>query len=185
MTLGRRTLLAAMLVGALLVPAAATAGNGNGHGNGPPPWVGAGSGGAKANGTPAWAAQGNGQAKKAEKAQARLDRKAARAEDTPTEGDGPRHENPAWICKFERESLGTDGFAAQYGDAPNAFGKCVSREAHERDGVTAPDEGTVEEPGESQEGQPEDGVLISEDDSALVEALAALQSLLEALRQIL
>jgi hypothetical protein len=182
MTLGRKTLLAATLAGALLVPAgAATAGNGNGNGNGPPAWAGSGSGGAKANGKPAWAGQGHGQAKKAEKAQAKLERKTARAADTATDEEGPKHQNPAWVCKFERESLGADGFAAQYGDAANAFGKCVSREAHERDGVTAPDEGAAEEPVESDEG----GDVISEDDSALIEALAAFQSLLDALRQIL
>jgi hypothetical protein len=188
MTLGRKTFLAATLVGALLVPAgAATAGNGNGHGNGngPPAWAGSGSGGAKVNGKPAWAGQGHGQAKKAEKAAARLERKAARAADTATDEDGPKHQNPAWVCKFERESLGAEGFAAQYGDAANAFGKCVSREAHERDGVTLPDEGSVDEPGETEDGDPEDGEVISEDDPALIEALAALQSLLDALRQIL
>ena len=181
MTLGRKTLFAATLLVALLLPVSATAGNGNGHGNGngPPAWAGGGSGGAKTNGKPSWAGQGQGQAKKAENAQARLDRKAARAGDTATDEVGPKHQNPAWVCKFERESLGAEGFAAQYGDGANAFGKCVSREAHERDGVTV----SGEEPGEA-EGEPEDGGVISEDDPALVEALAALQSLLEALRQI-
>ncbi len=186
MTLGRKTLLAATLAAALLVPAAAaTAGNGNGHGNGngPPAWAGGGSGGARTNGKPAWAGQGHGQAKKAEKAQAKLDRKAAR-EATTADEDGPKHQNPAWVCKFERESMGAEGFAAEYGDGANAFGKCVSREAHDRDGVTVPDEGPVDEPGEAED-EPEDGGVISEDDPALVEALAALQSLLEALRQIL
>lgn len=187
MTLGRKTLLAATLAAALLVPAAAaTAGNGNGHGNGngPPAWAGGGSGGAKTNGKPAWAGQGQGQgqAKKAEKAQAKLDRKAARDAATADE-DGPKHQNPAWVCKFERESLGAEGFAAEYGDAANAFGKCVSREAHDRDGVTVSGEEPFEEPGEAED-EPEDGGIISEDDPALVEALAALQSLLEALRQI-
>ncbi|HEY7561532.1 MAG TPA: hypothetical protein VH650_05095 [Gaiellaceae bacterium] len=186
MTLGRKTLLATALLVAVLVPASATAGNGNGHGNGngPPAWAGAGGGGAKVNGKPAWAGQGHGQATKAEKAAARAERKAARADDPETDEVGPKHENPAWVCKFERESLGAEGFAAQYGDAPNAFGKCVSREAHERDGVTAPDEGQGEDPGEA-EGESGGGALISEDDPALVEVLAALQSLLEALTQIL
>jgi hypothetical protein len=184
MTLGRKTLAAAALLVALLVPAWAAAGNGNGHGNGngPPAWAGAGSGGAHVNGKPSWAGQG--QAKKAEKAAARAERKAARAEDTATDEVGPKHENPAWVCKFERESLGAEGFAAQYGDGANAFGKCVSREAHDRDGVTAPDEGQAEEPGEAGDA-PGDGEVISEDDPALVQALAALESLLEALRQIL
>jgi hypothetical protein len=185
MTLGRKTLLAATLLVAVLVPASATAGNGNGHGNGngPPTWAGGNSGGAKTNGKPAWAGQGQGQAKKTEKAAARAERKAARTVSTATE-DGPKHENPAWVCKFERESLGTEGFVAQYGDAANAFGKCVSREARERDGVTVPDEGEIEEPGEAEDESGDDEV-ISEDDPALVQALAALQSLLDALRQIL
>ena len=46
--------------------------------------------------------------------------------------------NPAWICKFEREQKGAEAFAEEYGTndgKANAFGKCVSREAHDRDGV--------------------------------------------------
>jgi hypothetical protein len=180
MTLGRKTLLATALLVAVLVPASATAGNGNG----PPPWAGAGSGGAKVNGKPAWAGQGNGQAKKAENASARAERTSARAEDTATDEVGLKHDNPAWVCKFERASLGADGFAAQYGDTANAFGKCVSREAHERGGVTAPDDEQEGDPGEAED-ESGDGTLISEDDPAVVEVLAALQSLLEALTQIL
>jgi hypothetical protein len=178
MTLGRRTLLAT-IVAALLVPAAATAGNGHG----PPAWAGGGNAGAKANGKPAWAGQGHGQAQRAEKAQAKSARKAARAVGTASEEDGPKHDNPAWVCKFERESLDEDAFAVQYGVGANAFGKCVSREAHDRDGATVPDAGSVEEPGAAEAS--EDGDVVSEDDPALVEALAALQLLLDALRQIL
>ena len=187
MTLGRKTLLAATLAAALLVPAAAaTAGNGNGHGNGngPPAWAGGGSGGARPDGKPAWAGQGQGQgqAKKPRRLRRSSDRKAARDAATADE-TAPSRRDPAWICKFERDSMGAEGFAAQYGDSTNAFGKCVSREAHERDSVTVSGEEPVEEPGEAED-EPEDGGVISEDDPALVEALAALQSLLEALRQI-
>ena len=47
--------------------------------------------------------------------------------------------NPAWMCKFERDQMGAEAFAEDYGEndnKANAFGKCVSREAHDRDGVT-------------------------------------------------
>jgi len=172
----RNALVASALAAALLVPAAGAKpgnGNGNGNGNGPPAWAGGSNGGAKANGKPAWAGQG--QARKAEKAQRKLERRAARAADEV----GPKHLNPAWVCKFEREEMGAEAFAEEYGDKPNAFGKCVSQEAHERDGVEA-DDGDTPEPGESEDGESSD-----DDASALADALAALESLLESLKQLL
>lgn len=173
MKLGLNVLIAAMLAVVLLVPAA-TAKPGNGNGNGPPAWAGGGSGGANANGKPAWAGQG--QDKKAEKAA----QKAARRTADETDADAPKHDNPAWICKFEREQMGEEAFAEAYGmneSKANAFGKCVSREAHDRDGVTADDEETPEPVSEEQP--------VSEDEASGADALAALETFFRALRQLL
>jgi Spy/CpxP family protein refolding chaperone len=166
MKLGLKVLIAGALAAALLVPvAAATAGNGNG----PPAWAGGGSGGAKENGKPAWAGQG--QAKKAEKA-------ALRAA-SESDADAPKHDNPAWVCKFEREQMGTEAFAENYGsneNKANAFGQCVAQEAQDRDGVTGGEEETpepgAEEPTTPEEPMGEDG-------------LAALQAFFHALRQLM
>ncbi len=126
MKLGLTALLATVLAACLLVPAAgAKPGNGNGHG---PP-----------------ASAGQGQAKKAEKAERKAERRAARAAAQAPDADAPKHSNPAWICKFEREQMGAEAFAEEYGtneNKANAFGKCVSREAHERDGVETESEET-------------------------------------------
>ena len=136
---GLTAVLAGALAAVLLVPVAgAKPGNGNGHGHGPPAWAG-GSGGAKGAGKPDQAAK---QARKAEKAERKAERRAARGSATEGGEDGPRHENPAWICKFEREQMGAEEFADEYGEnenKANAFGKCVSREAHDRDGITEDD----------------------------------------------
>ncbi len=181
MKLGLTTLLAAALAVALLVPAAgAKPGNGSGHG--PPAWAGAGNGGAKANGKPAWA--GKGQAKKAEKAEQKQERRAAREAARGQGGDGPKHQNPAWVCKFEFEQMGAEAFAEEYGsneNKANAFGKCVSREAHERDGVTPEDQASPE-PGDEESAAPDDS---ADADSMRMDALAALEALFEALRQLI
>jgi hypothetical protein len=173
MKLGLKVLIAAVLALAVLAPAA-TATPGNGNGNGPPAWAGGGSGGAKENGKPAWAGQG--QAKKAEKA-------AQRAAAAESEADAPKHDNPAWICKFEREQMGTEAFAETYGTSENkanAFGKCVSKEAHDRDGVTG-DEGETSEPVGEEPSTEEP----SEDEPTSEDALAALQAFFQALRQLM
>jgi hypothetical protein len=181
-------MLAGLVAVALLVPAAAAApgsnnGKGNGKSNGPPAWVGAGSGGAKANGKPAWAGKPEttgktaapGQVKKAENAAQRSDRRAAREGEPVEPATEPKHDNPAWICKFEREQAGEDAFLARYGGEANAFGKCVSTEAHDRDGVTPADEEPPAEP---------EGVEAPEDTEAPedAEALAALRAFFAALR---
>src|SRR5688572_19033461 len=165
MRLGLKLFLATVLAAVLVVPAAgAKPGNGNGGGNGgggKPAWAGGGGNGAakaskpaKAKGKPAWAGQG--QAKKAEKAQRKLERRAAAPEaDDPAEGEeqeGPLKDNPAFTCKFERDMMGDEAFAEAYGtneNKANAFGKCVSQEAHERDGVEGDDEEPTEEPAEA------------------------------------
>ncbi len=134
---GVTAVLAGALAAVLLVPAAAATpgnGNGNGNGNGPPAWAGGGNGGGK----PAWAGNSAGKAEKAaQKAARKAERRAAR-EGATEDGEDPKHMNPAWVCKFERDRDAA-AFAEDYGEndnKANAFGKCVSREAHDRDGVT-------------------------------------------------
>ena len=75
--------------------------------------------------------------------------------------------------------MGAEAFADKYGEnenKANAFGKCVSREAHDRDGVTSaePPAPVDEEPA------PAEG----EGDELGDEALAALEALFQALRQL-
>jgi hypothetical protein len=176
MKLGLNALIAGVLALALLAPAA-TAKPGNGSGNGPPAWAGGGSGGANENGKPAWAGQG--QEKKAEKAAQRAERRAAAAE---SDSDAPKHDNPAWVCKFEREQMGAEAFAETYGlneNKANAFGKCVSKEAHDRDGVTAGEEEASEPALEGPSAKDP-----SEDEPTSEDALAALQAFFQALRQL-
>jgi hypothetical protein len=173
MKLGFRVLVAGILAVALLVPTAA-AKPGKGNGNGPPAWAGGGSGGAKANGKPAWAGQG--QEKKAEKAARKEVRRAAVAD----EADAPKRDNPAWVCKFEREQMGAEAFADEYGEndsTRNAFGKCVSSEARDRDGVNGGDGGTLEPVGEES--------LVTEPEATGADALAALEAFIQALRQLM
>ena len=142
MKLGVSAVLAAALAAALLVPAAgAKPGNGNGNGNGPP----ASAGGGKTKSKPAAAEQG--QAKKAANAARKAERRAARAAAQAPDADAPKHSNPAWICKFEREEMGDEAFSDAYGGEANAFGKCVSQEAHDRDGVTGADESAAADAG--------------------------------------
>jgi hypothetical protein len=184
MKLGLKTLIVGILAVALLVPTA-TAKPGNGKGNGPPAWAGGGSGGAKENGKPPWAGQGQEKAEKqaekaamkAEKAARKEARRAAAAGEPDT--DAPKHDNPAWVCKFEREQMGAEAFADSYGtnaNKRNAFGNCVSSEAHDRDGVTEDGEETPEPIG--------DGSLPPDGEATSADALAALQAFLQALRQL-
>lgn len=132
MKLGLMTLLATALAALLLVPAAgANPGNGNGNGNaqGPPAWAGGG-----------MPDQAEKDAWKAAKQAARAERRAARAQ--ASDGEEPKHMNPAWICKFEREQ-DAEAFAEKYGtndNKANAFGMCVSQEAQDRDGVDTGEE---------------------------------------------
>lgn len=155
---GLVAVLAGALAAALLVPmAGAKPGNGNGHGHGPPAWA----GGGKPD-------QADKQARKAEKAERKTERRAARGDAAEDGQDGPEHDNPAWICKFEREQMGSEAFADEYGENENnanAFGKCVSREAHDRDGVIEDDEEApvsgdeTPEPGDFPDGETEEPAL--------------------------
>lgn len=180
MKLGLNVLLAGVLAAALLVPAAeAKPGNGNGseQGHGPPAWAGAGSGGAKASGKPPWA--GKGQDKKAEKTAQKAARRATRTSDDEEPADALKHDNPAWVCKFEREQTGAEAFAERYGTddgKSNAFGKCVSREARDRDGVTTGDGETPEPASEESTGNGD----AAERDSEGADAFAAFWAFLHA-----
>jgi hypothetical protein len=168
--LGLKAIVAGALAAALLVPAAA-AKPGNGQGQGAE----------KAHGKPAWAGQG--QERKAENAARREARRAARsAPDAEEPADAPKHDNPAWVCKFERGQMGDEAFAEEYGEnesSANAFGKCVSREAADRDGVT-PAEEEASGPADGDEPASAEG----EGDETGEEGLAALQALFQALRQL-
>jgi hypothetical protein len=180
---GLTAVLAGALAAVLLVPAAAATpgngngnGNGNGHGNGhgPPAWAGGGNGGG--GGKPAGAGNSD---KKAENAARKAERQAAR-DDAVEDGDGPKHTNPAWVCKVERDRDAA-AFAEEYGDngnKANAFGKCVSREAHDRDGLT-PEVDETTEPGDEDttEGEDEEtsdpGDSPDEDEAALPASVQA------------
>jgi hypothetical protein len=166
---GLTATLAAVLATFLLVPAAG-AKPGNGNGNGPPPWAGGGHGAAE-HGKPDKAAKQAAKAERAaQKAAWKAERRAARGGSGEDGADAPKHLNPAWVCKFERERMGADAFAEAYGENDNkadAFGKCVSREAHDRDGVTpggdgaaAADEG-ASDPEDHPTDEPEDPALPS------------------------
>jgi hypothetical protein len=178
MKLGFKTLLAGVLVAALFVP---TAGAKPGNGNGPPAWAGSGGGGAKVNGKPAWAGQG--QANKAEKAEQRLARRGAREAAQGDDQDGPKHQNPAWVCKFEREEMDDEAFADEYGtneNKANAFGKCVSKEAHDRDRVATDDEPTAPEPESSEDVEGSD-----EGDPAVADVVAFVRAFVQSMRELL
>lgn len=140
MRLGLKTFLATLLLAALVVPAA-TAKPGNGHGGGKPSWAGSSSShaGGGGHGKPEWAGRGHGHGKKAETAHGVNTVEAEDATAQTEEGDAPKHDNPAWICKFERDMTDADAFAEKYGtneNGANAFGMCVSEEAQARDGVS-------------------------------------------------
>ena len=171
MKLGVSALLATALAALLLVPAAG-AQPGNGNGNGPPAWAG---GGGATKSKPA--AAEHGQAKKAANAARKSERRAARAAAQAPDADAPKHDNPAWICKFEREEMGAEAFVEAYGGEANAFGKCVSQEAHDRDGVTG-----AEEPAEPEERSVDES---GAEGSETAEALAIANSALESSRSLL
>jgi hypothetical protein len=74
--------------------------------------------------------------------------------------------------------MGVEAFAEAYGENGNkrdAFGRCVSSEAHDRDGVTGDEE--APESGEEP--------LAPGDEATGTDALAALQAFFQALRQLM
>ena len=174
--------LAAALMAVLLVPAASAGpgkGNGNGNGQGPPASVGVG-GEAKVKQKPRQAERG--QARKAENATGRAERRAAREAARADDPAGPKRPNPARICKAEREEMGDEAFAEEHGvndNAANAFGKCVSKEARERDGAGSGEEGASPEP--------DDPAVIgsAREVPAFVETLAFYRLVMRSMRELL
>jgi hypothetical protein len=173
--IGYKALLASFLAVALAVPAAA-AKPGNGHG--PPAWAGGGNSGPKAKDKPS----------RSERSQSKKVRTAAPANAVTQENgeDGPKHHNPAWVCKFERGQMGAEAFAEEYGSNEherNAFGKCVSEEAHDRDGVAADDdEAEASESGDEEASVPDDS---DDGDTGTGGALGALRALIQSLAQMM
>ena len=178
---GLTAVLAGALAAVLLVPAAAATpgnGNGNGKGNGSPASAGGGNGGGKPDSAGNSAGKADKATRKAEHAARKAERRAAR-EGTVEDGDEPKHDNPAWVCKFERDRMGAEAFADEFGEnenGANAFGKCVSQEAQDRNGVTPDDEGTTEDEDTTETGDeeaPASDELPDEDDSALPASVQA------------
>ncbi|HYY76502.1 MAG TPA: hypothetical protein VE644_09315 [Gaiellaceae bacterium] len=154
---GLKTLLAAVLAAALVVPGAtAQPGNGNGNaGGGKPSWAGPPSDRGGGSGKPSWAGQGKpdfaGQGKPDFAGQGGGEDDEAEGEQNGENGErtapGPpaelpeqAAENPAKTCAAER-SMDPEAFKETYGtnesegegDKMNAFGMCVSQEAEARD----------------------------------------------------
>jgi hypothetical protein len=165
--------LAAALAALLLVPAVgATPGNGNGNGKsqGLRASAGDGSGAANAKEPPPQAARG--QARKAENAARNAERRAAR-EAAADDSQEPTRLNPAQTCKAEREEMGDEAFVDEYGEndnGANAFGKCVSQKARERDAVNSGDDGELPE------------AELEREAPATVEALALIRTVVHAMR---
>ena len=172
--------LAAALAAVLLIPAAnANPGKGNGSGNGRPASAGVGTG-AKAKERPPQAERG--QARKAENAVRKAERRAAREAARGDDPTGPVRLNPARVCKAEREEMGDEAFVEEYGandNGANAFGKCVSEEARERDGAGSGDGGASLEP--------DDPTVIgsAREASAFAEALAFVRMVVKSMKELL
>jgi hypothetical protein len=176
--------LAAALTAILLVPAASASpgkGNGNGNGNGQGPPASAGVGSETKIRTKAPQAE-RGQAAKAENASRTADRRAARDAARGDDPAGPLRPNPARVCKAEREEMGDEAFAEEYGvndNKANAFGKCVSEKARERDGAGSGDEGASPET--------DDPTVIgsAREPSTFAEALAFFRLVMQSMRELL
>jgi hypothetical protein len=150
MKLGLKTIVLALVVALLCVPAAFAKGPG-GQGHGKPSW--AGGGGGNGHGKPAWAGHGKGHADKAKaKHEKKQKHQRAEAEDAAADADLNLDDlNPAWYCKTleammdETDSEAAAGgaeagefssFDAEFGENDNkrnSFGKCVSARAHGED----------------------------------------------------
>jgi hypothetical protein len=174
--------LVAVLAAALLIPAAGATpgdGNGNGKGHGPPASVGVGSGAAESNEPPPQAARG--QAKRADNAVRKAERQAAREAARDDASTGTTRVNPARACKAEREEMGDEAFAGEYGvneNGANAFGKCVSEKAQEQGEIDSGGEGAV--PGDET-----DAAASASEASALAQALAFVRVVVESMRELL
>jgi hypothetical protein len=150
MKLGLKTIVLALVVALLCVPAAFAKGPG-GQGHGKPSW--AGGGGDNGHGKPAWAGHGKGHADKAKsKHEKKQKHQRAEAEDAAADAELNLEDlNPAWYCKT-LESMMDDAdseavaggseagefssFDTEFGENDNkrnSFGKCVSARAHGED----------------------------------------------------
>jgi hypothetical protein len=178
MKLGLKTIVLALVVALLCVPAAFAKGPG-GHGQGKPSW--AGGGGGNGHGKPAWAGLGKSHA---DKAKAKHEKKHQRAEDQSSELQLDLADlNPAWQC-FMVESMMDDedaaavesgaepgefsSFDAEFGtndNKRNSHGMCVSAAAHGDDvgAAVADDEAESCEPAD--DGSEEPAVEEGADDS--------------------
>jgi len=173
--------LAAALTAILLVPAASAnpgKGNGNGNDQGPPASAGVGETTIRAE-TPQ---ADRGQARKAENASRKAERRAARDAARGDDTAGPMRSNPAQVCKAQREEMGDEAFAEEHGvndNKANAFGKCVSEEARERDGAGSGDEVTSPET--------DDPTVIgsAREPSTFAEALAFFRRVVQSMRELL
>ena len=183
MKIGLHVFFASLVAAALLVPAAAAKpgnGNGNGHGQGPPAWASGGSGGAKAHGKPASA--GKGQEKKAEKAAQREARRAARAAADEATADAPKHDNPAWVCKFEREQMGVEAFPLGTARTRRRRMRSASASRPKRTTGTGPaTDGEAPPAAEPEEGDPSDQPVVGGEESVAADAFAALRAFFNAL----
>jgi hypothetical protein len=163
--------LAAALTAILLVPAAsANPGKGNGNGVGE----------TKIRAETPQADRG--QARKAENASRQAERRAARDAARGDDPAGPMRSNPAQVCKAQREEMGDEAFAEEHGvndNKANAFGKCVSEEARERDGAGSSDEVTSPET--------DDPTVIgsAREPSTFAEALAFFRRVVQSMRELL
>jgi hypothetical protein len=172
MRLGVKTLILALVVALLAVPAAFAKG---GHGGGKPSWAGGGG-----HGKPSWAggghANGHAKADKAkgkEKKHGRAGAESAESELTPEDLEGL---NPAWYCKTFRSMMEDDGqdFYEHFGTNPNdanGFGMCVYESAqggdpaegvelsNEEAACEAPTDEGLSDEGTTEEGTSDDETL--------------------------
>ena len=148
MKLGLKTIVLALVVALLCVPAAFAKGPGdNGHGK--PSWAGGGGGGGgggNGHGKPAWAGHGK---VHADKAKAKHEKKHQRAEEQASDLQLDLEDlNPAWQCFMvesmmdDEDALAVEGgaelgefssFDAEFGtndNKRNSHGMCVSAAAH-------------------------------------------------------
>jgi hypothetical protein len=144
MKLSLKTIVLALVVALLCVPAAFAKGPG-GHGQGKPSWAGGGSG----HGKPAWAGLGKGHADKAKAKHEKVKNQKAGSEDAAAlDGELTLDDlNPAWYCKTLESMMDTadsdattpgaeagefSSFDKEFGtndNKRNSFGKCVSARA--------------------------------------------------------
>ena len=156
MKLSLKTIVLALVVALLCVPAAFAKGPG-GHGQGKPSWAGGGSG----HGKPAWAGHGKGHADKAKAKHEKVKNQKAGSEDAASlDGELTLDDlNPAWYCKTLESMMDTvdsdattagaeagevSSFDAEFGrndNKRNSFGKCVSARAQGDDLSGALDDG--------------------------------------------